>query len=87
MNKKKDLNTSPTLAFTMSLFIPGSGQFYNKQYMKTFLAVLLFIVGIFSMKYTIWIVLTIWILIITDAVYTAISYKRRRKEKMKNIVL
>lgn len=79
-------NTSPVLALLMSIFLPSSGQFYNKQLLKGILALALYSLGILSLKYTNWLLYFIWFIIIADAVLTSIYYKVENKKEQRYFI-
>ncbi len=82
MSKREYPDTSPILAFVMSLFIPSSGQFYNKQPIKGFCAILIFVAGIFSLTYVGWLLWLVWLGIAMDAVLTSMHYRKQRRKEM-----
>lgn len=83
MGKKQYPDTSPVLTFIMSLFMPSSGQLYNKQPIKAIAALLLFLLAILALPYVSWLLWLIWIAIVTDATAVSIHYRNQRRKKLK----
>ncbi|QNO14736.1 hypothetical protein HYG86_08015 [Alkalicella caledoniensis] len=84
MDKKQYPDTSPVLAFVMSLCIPSSGQYYNKQPLKALAALISFITGIFLLSYVGWLLWVIWSFIAADATLTSLHYRKERRKALKD---
>ncbi|WP_353893480.1 DUF5683 domain-containing protein [Proteinivorax hydrogeniformans] len=80
MIKQKEFpDTSPSLAFMMSLFLPTSGQFYNKQYFKGIIAIAVLLLAI-NYNHNSWLIYIIYLTLALDSFLTSRRFRTLNKE-------